>query len=119
MQRRSRVRPRDEHWPSSKRTQQRARLEMSRANFWGGTAVRSLMQFAASLTLIVGAVASGAAQTNAELQTYFKDSVGLTPDQISSIRSGQPVAKTLNSRTPAEIFVFGAVYIKGQPESYV
>jgi len=32
---------------------------------------------------------------------------------------GRIVAKVLKSRTPAEIFVFGAVYIKATPESYV
>src|SRR5271169_3976507 len=35
------------------------------------------------------------------------------------IRSRQPVTKALRSRTPAEGFLFGAVYIHAAPESYV
>jgi hypothetical protein len=35
------------------------------------------------------------------------------------IRDAQPVTKTLPSRTPAEILLFGAVYIHAAPEAYV
>lgn len=69
--------------------------------------------------LVVGTALSCAAQTSAELQDYFKTSIGLSKDQIADIRDGKAVAKVLKSRTPAEIFVFGAVYIKGDPESYL
>lgn len=62
---------------------------------------------------------SAASQTSAELQNYFRDSIGLSQEQIADIRNGKAVAKVLKSRTPAEIFVFGAVYIKATPESYV
>jgi hypothetical protein len=80
---------------------------------------RRAIRFAVLLTLFTGAAGYGAAQTDAELQAYFKEAGGLTPDQIAAIRSGQPVAKTLTSRTPAEIFVFGAIYVNAPPESYV
>jgi hypothetical protein len=52
---------------------------------------------------------SAASQTSAELQNYFRDSIGLSQEQIADIRNGKAVAKVLKSRTPAEIFVFGAV----------
>jgi len=68
--------------------------------------------------LIVGSAAFAISQTAPEVQTYFKD-IGLSEDQITAIRNGQPVAKTLDSRTPAEIFVFGAVYVNAAPESYL
>ncbi len=71
------------------------------------------------LTLTLGAVVPCVSQTNSELQNYFKQYVGLTDDQIAAIRNGRPVAKTLQSRIPAEIFVFGAIYIKAEPESYL
>jgi len=77
------------------------------------------MQVAGLFILIAGAATFSVSQTNAELQTYFKESIGLSQDQVASIRNGQPIAKTLSSRTPAEIFVFGAIYINGAPESYV
>jgi len=59
------------------------------------------------------------AQTNPNLQTYFKDYIGLTDEQISAIRGGQAFAKNLHSRMADEIFVFGAVYINATPESYL
>jgi len=62
---------------------------------------------------------SAASQTSAELKDYFRDSIGLSQEQIADIQNGKAVAKVLKSRTPAEIFVFGAVYTKATPESYV
>jgi hypothetical protein len=81
--------------------------------------MRSLFRVTVVLTLIAGAVAFSVAQTSSELQTYFKESAGLSEDQIAAVRNGQAFAKTLESRTPAEIFVFGVVYINAMPESYV
>jgi hypothetical protein len=69
--------------------------------------------------LVAGFSVSAASQTSAELQNYFTDSIGLSQEQIADIRNGKAVAKVLKSRTPAEILVFGAVYIKATPESYV
>jgi hypothetical protein len=81
--------------------------------------MRSAMRVPVLLTLIAVATAFSTAQTSAELQTYFKETGGLSQDQIGAIQSGQPVAKTLTSRTPAEIFVLGVIYINAAPESYV
>src|SRR5271165_5129860 len=58
-------------------------------------------------------------QSNPHLQSFFRKSVGLNEDQIAAIRNGQAVAKAVPSRTPAEIFLFGAVYIHAAPEAYV
>src|SRR4029077_13290031 len=58
-------------------------------------------------------------QTSGELQDYFKNSVGLSQEQIADIRGGKSVGKVMKSRTPDEIFVWGAVYVKASPESYV
>lgn len=65
------------------------------------------------------AVVSGSAQSNPDLQTYFRQYAGLSDDQIAAIRSGQPFAKNLPSRTPAEVFLWGAVYIHAAPEDYL
>ena len=81
--------------------------------------IRRLMPAAASLLLIAAAVLPGASQSNPELQTFFQQNIGLSQDQIAVIRSGQPVAKNLPSRTPAEVFLFGAIYIHAAPESYL
>jgi hypothetical protein len=71
-----------------------------------------------ALALLGGAVRCWP-QEKVPLNIYFRDYVGLTDGQIKAIRSGKAIAKTLHSRTPAEIFVFGAVYIKTKPEAYI
>jgi hypothetical protein len=73
----------------------------------------------AAIGLMTALPFSGAAQTAAELQTYFQQSIQLTPDEIASIGGGKAVGKVLKSRTPAEIFVFGAVRINAPPEAYI
>lgn len=78
-----------------------------------------ILQIAILLVLILGITTLSSSQTNPNLQTYFKDYIGLSDDQIAAIRGGKAVAKTLHSRTPDEIFVFGAIYINAAPESYL
>ncbi len=77
---------------------------------------------AALLALIAAAALAGAGrsnQANPDLATYFRQYVGLSQDQTAAIQSGQPFAKNLPSRTPAEVFLWGAVYIHAAPESYL
>jgi hypothetical protein len=81
--------------------------------------MRRIIQIAMLLALISAATSPSFSQTNPDLHTYFKDYIGLSDDQIAAIRIGQAVAKTLHSRTPDEIFVFGAIYINATPESYL
>jgi len=87
---------------------------------WGKVAmIRSVILAAVLVALIAAAALPASCQSNPDLQTFFQHDIGLTQDQITTIRSGQPVVKTLPSRTPAEVFLFGAVYIHAAPESYV
>ncbi|HUK30918.1 MAG TPA: hypothetical protein VLV89_07380 [Candidatus Acidoferrum sp.] len=60
-----------------------------------------------------------ATQPATDLPTFFKNTVGLTAAQISSIQSGKAVAVALNTPTPEEIYLFGAVYINAAPETYL
>lgn len=53
------------------------------------------------------------------MQSFFEKNIGLSENQISAIRNGKPVAKTLPSRNPSEVFLFGAVYILAAPERYL
>ena len=80
---------------------------------------RRIIQVAALIALITASVCPSFSQTNADLQTYLSQKLGLSEKEIASIRSGEPFAKTLESRTPAEIFVFGVVYINAAPERYL
>jgi hypothetical protein len=81
----------------------------------------SLLRSRPSLVLILLAAATAAAfsQSGSNLERFFKDDIGLTQAQIDSIRGGTAFAKALPSRTPAEIVLFGAVYINAVPEKYV
>ena len=81
--------------------------------------IRSLTAHCYMLVLIAAAALPGSSQSNPDLQTFFRQDIGLSQDQIAAIRSGQPVAKAMPSRTPAEVFLFGAIYIHAAPESYL
>lgn len=81
--------------------------------------IRSIMPVSALLALIAAAASPASAQPDSGLQTFFTENVGLSQAQIAAIGSGEPVAKTLPARTPAEVFLFGAVYIEAAPESYL
>jgi hypothetical protein len=78
-----------------------------------------IIPIAVLLASIVTTAMPGSSQSNPDLQTFFRQNIGLSQEQIASIRNGQPVAKTLPSRVPAEVFLFGAVYIHAAPESYL
>ena len=81
--------------------------------------MRKLAWMAVSLSVLAALAAGQASKKTLDLQTYFKQSVGLTDDQVAQIRGGQAFAKAMPSRTPAEIIVWGAVYVKATPDSYL
>jgi hypothetical protein len=72
-----------------------------------------------ALFVLLGIAATAQSQTTIDVQDYFSRSIGLTQDEIAAIRNGQPVAKAMSTRSPSEVFVFGAVYINSFPESYL
>jgi hypothetical protein len=78
-----------------------------------------MWRMAAWVALSLGTAWSCLAQASPSLQTYFKEDIGLSEEQIATIRSGQAFAKNLHSREADEIFVFGAVYVNVKPESYL
>ncbi|MGB6200987.1 MAG: hypothetical protein WA871_03235 [Candidatus Acidiferrales bacterium] len=86
--------------------------------------VPGLIVFAVSLVLLFAGAAPGFSDASAnpnpnlDLQTFFRQDIGLTDDQIAAIRGGKPVAKALPSRAPAEVFLFAAVYINATPDAY-
>jgi hypothetical protein len=81
--------------------------------------MRRVMPTVGLLALIAAAALPSSSQSNRDLQTFFRQDIGLSQDQINAIRSGQPVAVSLPPRTPAEVFLFGAIYIHAAPERYV
>lgn len=76
----------------------------------------ALCLFAGFLTLFSSAATQA---QNAEPFKFFRAYVGLNEDQIATIRNGKAVAKIVESRTPDEVFVFGAVYVESTPDKYL
>ena len=50
---------------------------------------------------------------------FFRQYVGLNEKQIASIQNGKALALVIESPTPDQVFVFGAVYVKSTPEEYL
>ena len=74
------------------------------------------------ITLLASLAGAGIpcwSQVAPDLQAYFKEYIGLSEKQIKAVRSAKGFANTLPSRSPAEIFVFGAIYVHAKPEAYV
>jgi hypothetical protein len=80
--------------------------------------LRSATRIAALLALMAGTALPGPSQASPDLRTFFRQNIGLTEEQIAAIRSGQPVVVALPPRTPAEVLLFGAVYIHAAPETF-
>jgi len=81
--------------------------------------MRYVERIVALLIITAGMPLQGFSQSNPDLQAFFRQSIGLTEDQIAVIRNGQAIAKAVPSRIPDEIFLFGAVYIHAAPEAYL
>ena len=91
-------------------------------NGWGLKELGLVRSGTAALFLLVSIAAvaqPGPAQLNPRLQTYFREDIGLSHNQIADIRSGIPVVKALPARSPAEVFLFGAVYIHAVASKYI
>jgi hypothetical protein len=81
--------------------------------------IPSVLVAVVALAIVAANAGVAPQQTTTDLPTFFKTVVGLTQAQISSIQSGKPVAKEMNTPTPEEIYLFGAIYINAKPESYL
>ena len=81
--------------------------------------MRYVERIVALLIITAGMPLQGFSQSNPHLEVFFRQSIGLTDDQIAAIRNGQAIAKAVPSRIPDEIFLFGAVYIHAAPEAYL
>ena len=81
--------------------------------------MKTVAPAAALVIVIVVAAVPSVAQSNSDPEKFFREDIGLSDDQIAAIRSGKAVAKAMPSRTPAEVFLVGAIYIYAAPESYL
>jgi hypothetical protein len=78
-----------------------------------------MIQTATLAGLILASALISAGETTREPRIFFREQMGLSDDQITMIARGKAVVKVLPSKTPAEIFVFGAVFVNATPEEYV
>lgn len=66
----------------------------------------------------IGAAPPGHAQSNPAIESFFRQNIGLNQDNIRDIRTGTPVVRAMPTRTPAEVVLFGAVFVAAAPEVY-
>jgi hypothetical protein len=74
---------------------------------------------AVGVVLLAAAAAVHGQDGDREPFKFFREYAGLNDEQMNAIRSGKAVAKIIESRTPDEVFVFGAVYVQSTPEKYL
>ena len=72
-----------------------------------------------SLMLLASNIESTADAQVFVLDKFLRESVGLNAGQIDSVHQGTAVAVVLDSPTADQVFVFGTVYIRAEPESYL
>ena len=58
-------------------------------------------------------------QTDKNLINYFREYIGLSDVQIADVAKGTGFVKEIPSPNPAEIILFGAVFVKALPENYL
>lgn len=69
--------------------------------------------------LVMGGAFAAGGQTVREPHTFFKERIGLSDDRIAMIDRGKVVAIAVPTGRPAEIFIFGAVYVNALPDEYL
>ena len=84
-----------------------------------GTLMKPILSCTALALVVLIFTKVMSAQTPDEPYKFFREFAGLSEDQIAAIRSGKVVAKVVDSHTPDEVFIFGAVYVDASPESYL
>ena len=52
-------------------------------------------------------------------EEFLRKQMQLSADQITDVQNGKAVAKILPSSKPADVYVFGAVYIHAKPAAYL
>lgn len=80
--------------------------------------IRDAIRAAGFMAAVVLTAVHSFAQSSRDLEKFFRENIGLNDDQIAEIQKGQPVAKAMPPRSPSEVFLFGAIYIHADPESY-
>src|SRR5579864_7586138 len=83
------------------------------------TAVSLIATNVLFLVFAMAPAGQAVSQPNDKLQALFRHDMGLSDAEIADIRSGKAVARIMPPRTAQDVFLFGAIYIRGAPERYV
>src|SRR5262249_14707321 len=70
-------------------------------------------------TVALAFALAASAQPGAPSLSDLFQQLGLTPKDRAAIDEGHPVAKVLSWGAASEVYVFGAVYIDGSPDTYL
>ncbi len=82
-------------------------------------AVTRILVFLGLFAIVLEGSRIASSQSNPDLQQFLQTDVGFTSEQIQAVKQGQAVAKVMPSRIPDEVFLFGAIFIRSSPGSYV
>jgi hypothetical protein len=82
-------------------------------------AVKRILVPVGLFAILLAGAGLACSQPNPDLLQFLQADIGFTPEQIQAIQEGQAVAKAMQSRIPDEVFLFGAIYIRATPESYL
>jgi len=72
-----------------------------------------------ALLLALSLISSAIVQTVGQVPLNIFTDLGLTSVEVAAIDAGRPVAKVLSWGGPSEVYVFGAVYVEGAPDTYL
>jgi hypothetical protein len=68
---------------------------------------------------LLGIARACLAQSAPSVEDFLKKDIGLKDEQLDEIRSGKVITKEMKSKKPDEIFVFGAVFVRGKPQTFI
>src|SRR2546422_3188246 len=77
------------------------------------------LSIAGSLLILPKTTTSVAGQQSFVLDKFLQQEVGLNGTQTAEVHRGKALATVVDSPTPAQVFVFGIVYVNGAPEKYL
>lgn len=77
------------------------------------------LTIALCLLLLASPARSAAPERTFILDVFLRENINLKPEQIELVHHGKALATVLDSSTPDEVFVFGAIYIQATPASYL
>lgn len=78
-----------------------------------------MIRFFTACLLLMSGPALRADEPSAALRTFLREQIRLADDQIRAIQRGKVIATALPTGSPAEIAVFGAVFVQADPKEYV